>query len=125
MATGREIESQRKLECPFRVAQAKLSRPFTCGGCQAAKNMADIRRHCTRNLRGKRPPHLFVLKLCPTCNEDFLQETEYNRNHGVDGLKCGTPRGQRKGDAGQQEQWETLCVKVEKYILAEDEEQRT
>jgi hypothetical protein len=110
-----EVGPQRSLECPFRVAQAKLRLPYTCRGIQA-KTVADVRRHCIRNLPGRKPPHLPFLKLCPTCNEDFLHEAEYDRDHGVDGLRCETPRKQRKGDAGQQEQWENLYAKVDTCI---------
>jgi hypothetical protein len=118
------MKPQRSMECPFRVAQAKLHLPYTCRGCQA-KTVADVRRHCIRNLPSRKPPHLSFLKLCPTCNEDFLHKAEYDRDHGIDGLLCETPRKQRKGDAGQHEQWENLCVKVENHILAQAMEQCT
>ncbi|KAF1829206.1 hypothetical protein BDW02DRAFT_178961 [Decorospora gaudefroyi] len=110
-------EPPRSFLCPVRAAQAKLGRlPYTCRGLQA-KNVAEVRRHCLRPLPGKRPPHLSFLKLCPTCNEDFLDEIEYEQNHGKDGLNCGTPRKQRKG-AGQKEQWDNLYKKVEHHILS-------
>jgi len=71
----------------------------------------------TRKLPNKQPPHLPFLRLCKTCNEDILDEHEFNTFHGVDGLKCDNPKPQRKGDAGQQEQYDILCSKVEAYII--------
>lgn len=81
--------------------------------------MAEVRRHLTRPLRNKKPPHLTFLKLCPTCNEDFLDSYEFETDHGHEGEKCKTPRKQRKGDIGQREQWNALYSKLENYVAAE------
>ncbi|CAO2650036.1 Nn.00g013280.m01.CDS01 [Neocucurbitaria sp. VM-36] len=115
-----EIKRQRSFKCPYRVAQTNLRRQtYSCIGCQE-KNMGGIRRHLTRTLRNKKPPHLPFLKLCPTCNEDFLDKLEFERYHGNHGEKCTNPRKQRKGDEGQQAQWDALYSKVETYIMDHD-----
>jgi len=81
----------------------------------------------TRKLPNKQPPHLPFLRLCKTCNEDILDEHDFNTFHGQDGLKCDNPKPQRKGDAGQQAQYDILCSKVEAYIIRQRnlEETRT
>ncbi|KAJ4373061.1 hypothetical protein N0V83_003352 [Neocucurbitaria cava] len=114
-----EVKRQRSFNCPYRVAEANLGRTsFSCIGCQE-KNMGGIRRHLTRPLRKKRPPHLPFLKLCPTCNEDFLDRVEFEQNHGNEGEACNNPQKQRKGDEGQQEQWDALYAKIVPHIIAE------
>lgn len=111
-------KSKRSLQCAFRKAQAKLGLPYTCTAAPVT-TVSAVRTHLTRRLPKGRPPHLPFLKLCTTCNEDLLDEHEFEAYHGKDGLKCETPRQQRKGDAGQQEQYDILCSKVETYIITQ------
>jgi len=104
--------------CPFRQAQKKLGLPYTCTA-KPAITMSAVRTHLTRDLPKGTPPHLPFLKLCTTCNEDILDDVEFETRHGVDGMKCETPRPQRKGATGQHEQYDLLCSKVEAYIAAQ------
>lgn len=111
-------KSKRSLQCAFRKAQAKLGLPYTCTAAPVT-TVSAVRTHLTRRLPKGRPPHLPFLKLCTTCNEDLLDEHEFEAYRGKDGFKCETPRQQRKGDAGQQEQYDILCFKVETYIITQ------
>jgi len=111
-------KSKRSLHCSFRKAQAKFGLPYTCTAAPVT-TVSAVRTHLTRKLPEGKPPHLPFLKLCRTCNDEILDESEFENLHGKDGLKCETPRQQRKGDAGQQEQYEILCSKVEAYIVAQ------
>jgi hypothetical protein len=104
----------RKLQCPFRVAEGALGRRlFSCRGVEA-KSMAHVRRHLTRPVKGR--SHLPFVKLCPTCNDDFLDKDEFEMSHGDQGLLCDNPRKQRKGAIAQQMQWDALYIKVEALV---------
>jgi hypothetical protein len=111
-------KSKRSLPCPFREAQSKFGLPYTCTAAPVA-TVSAVRTHLIRQLPEARPPHLPFLKLCRTCNDDILDKIEFETLHGKDGLKCDKPRQQRKGNAGQQEQYDILCSKVEAYIVAQ------
>ena len=113
---------KRSLLCPSRKAQAKLGLPYTCGAAPV-NTVSAVRTHLSRKLPKGKPPHLPFLKLCKTCNEDILDEHEFETLHGKDGLKCETPRQQRKGNVGQQEQYDILCSKVEAYITTQSNQQ--
>jgi hypothetical protein len=107
------------LQCPQRVAETELDhRPYSCTGV-AANNMSGVRRHLTR------PPHSRFVKLCPTCNEDFLDSEIFELQHGYDGGLCRYPQAQRKGDAAQLQQWDMLYGKIEALVISEGERQRT
>ena len=109
---------KRSFPCAFREAQSKLGLPYTCTAAPVSTVSAG-RTHLTRRLPKGQPAHLPFLRLCKTCNEDILDEHEFHDIHGTDGLKCKNPKTQRKGDAGQQEQYDILCSKVEAYIIAQ------
>jgi hypothetical protein len=115
---------KRSFPCAARKAQAKLGLPYTCTAAPVSTVSAG-RTHLTRKLPKGKPPHLPFLQLCKTCNEDILDEYEFETRHGKDGLKCETPRRQRKGDAGQQEQYDILCSKVEAYISTQNSQMDT
>ncbi|KAH6870129.1 hypothetical protein BKA58DRAFT_171707 [Alternaria rosae] len=116
-AMAEEVQkSKRSFACAFREAQSKLGLPYTCTAAPVSTVSAG-RTHMTRKLPRGQPPHLSFLRLCKTCNEDILDEHEFDTFHGADGLKCDHPKAQRKGDAGQQEQYDILCSKVMAYIL--------
>lgn len=115
----RELAAQmleRSFPCPVCQAEQKLGSPHTCTSAPVT-TLSAVRTHLTRRLPRGQPPHLPFLKLCKACNEDILDEHEFGTFHGVDGLKCDNPKPQRKGDAGQQEQYGILCSKVEAYII--------
>jgi hypothetical protein len=111
-------KTKRSLPCPSRKAQAKLGLPYTCAAAPVT-TVSAVRTHLTRTLPEKNPPHLPFLKLCKACNEDILDPHEFETSHGKNGFKCHITRQQRKGDAGQQEQYDILCSKVEAYIIAQ------
>jgi len=117
--TVRDENGRRFYECPFRKAQAKLGLLYTCTGV-FVDTVSAVRIHLTRNLPGRRPPHLSFLKLCPACNEDILDDADFVTRH--DGLKCKNPRLHRREAIGQQEQYDRLCSKVEAYIAAQEAE---
>jgi hypothetical protein len=111
-------KSKRCLLCRFRVVQEKLNLPYSCRA-RPVTTMSEIRRHLTRDKVNGKEPHLPFLRLCKACNEDFLDMSEFETSHGYDGLLCKRPKKQRKGDAGQQEQFDILCAKVETYMTRE------
>ena len=118
-APRKDLEKpKRSFPCVFRKVQAKLRLPYTCTGAPVT-TVSAVRTHLTRNLPNQRPPHLPFLRLCTTCNEDILDEHAFQTLHGVDGLLCHNPRPQRKGDVGQQEQYDLLCSKVETFLSAQ------
>ena len=114
-----DTKPERSFPCAFRKVQSKLGLPYTCTGAPVA-TVSAVRTHLTRNLPKGTPPHLPFLKLCTKCNEDVLDNVEFETRHGVDGMKCETPHPQRKGTTGQQEQYDLLCSKVEAYIAAQE-----
>ena len=116
------VKPKRSFQCAFRKAQSKLGKPYTCTAAPVTLVSA-VRTHLTRPLPNKKPPHLPFLKLCTACNEDILDEEEFHTVHGIDGLKCEDPKPRRKGDAGQQEQYDILCSKVEDYIAGQGNQQ--
>jgi len=109
-------KSKRSFPCAFREAQSKLGLPYTCTAAPV-NTVSACRSHMIRKLARGQPPHLTFLRLCKTCNEDILDEHEFNTFHGANGLKCEHPKSQRKGDAGQQEQYDILSSKIMAYIL--------
>jgi len=116
-------KSKRSLPCPFREAQEKLGLPYTCTAAPVG-TVSAVRTHLIRKLPEGRPPHLPFLKLCQTCNDEIMDESEFENLHGKDGLKCRNPHPQRRGNTGQQEQYEILCSKVEAYIVAQGAQTR-
>ena len=118
-ASRKDLEkAKRSFQCVFRMVQEKLGLDYTCTGAPAT-TVSAVRTHLTRSLPNQKSPHLPFLKLCKSCNEDILDEYEFNTFHGADGFKCKNPRSQRKGDAGQQEQYDLLCSKVETLLSAQ------
>lgn len=69
--------------------------------------MAEVRRHMTRSHRD-----LDFLRLCSTCNDDFLDRNEFESSHGYKGELCINPQEQRRAE-GQEEQWTALYKKVD------------
>jgi hypothetical protein len=116
---GEYDKSKRCLRCPFRVVQEKLNLRYSCRA-RPVTTMSEIRRHLIRDKVNGREPHLPFLHLCKACNEDFLHMAEFESFHGYDGLLCKHPKKQRKGDAGQQEQYDILCAKVETYMTMDN-----
>jgi len=112
-------QSKVSFRCPFRKVQARLGLAYTCAGAPAA-TVSAVRAHLTRYQLKGTPPHLPFLKLCTVCNEDILDNVEFETRHGVDGMKCENPRPRRKGVTGQQEQYDRLCSKIEAYIAAQE-----
>lgn len=53
--------------------------------------MAEVRRHIQRAHRVK------FLRLCPTCNEHFVDEKLFSDKHGNKGQKCETVKEQARG----------------------------
>ncbi|EUC26644.1 hypothetical protein COCCADRAFT_31608 [Bipolaris zeicola 26-R-13] len=74
--------------------------------------MADLRHHLTtRPGRGYRR-QLPFLKLCPTCNNDFIDKEVFESRHGYRGELCNNRQPQRR-KANAQMQWELLYRQVE------------
>jgi len=117
--TLRDENGRRFYECPFRKAEARLGLLYTCTEV-VMDTVSAVRIHLTRNLPGGRPPHLPFLKLCPTCNEDILDDTEFVTRHAKEGLKCENPRPHGRGAVGQQQQYDRLCHRIEIYIAAQE-----
>lgn len=108
-----EVETKAELQCPERIAETKHGRlPYSCTGI-STKTMSAVRRHLTR------PPHSRYLKLCPTCNEDILDQEVFESLHGTNGRLCPTPRAQRKGPVAQKEQWNILYGKIDALVISE------
>jgi hypothetical protein len=114
----------RNFQCPFRRAQAKQGLPYTCTA-GSMSTVSAVRTHLTRKLPRAQLPHLPFLKLCPVCNTQILDQSDFETLHGHDGLKCENPRPRRRGDIGQQEQYDILCAKVEAYIAAQEDQKGT
>ncbi|OAL02166.1 hypothetical protein IQ06DRAFT_132142 [Phaeosphaeriaceae sp. SRC1lsM3a] len=80
--------------CPIFKAEVEKNEPHTCNG-GGGNNMSELRTHMTRGNKN-RQPHLSFLKLCKTCNHDFIDENVFATGHGVN---CHNPHPQRKGPA--------------------------
>lgn len=111
--TSGETARKRKVECPVFAAERAYTRPRTCNNIDVS-TMSAVRRHLTRPSRGY-PAQLTFLKLCPTCNEDVIDQTVFEAHHGLNGQLCNTVRRQRKGDKVK-EQWDALYRKVETLV---------
>jgi hypothetical protein len=94
--------------CPIFETETTLGIAHTCNGLTAA-HMSAVRRHLTRPLRGGAPAHIPFVQLCSTCNEHFIDEDIFERDHGKMGELCNNPQNQKKGKAAQ-EQWEVLRI---------------
>ena len=97
---------RRVFSCPIREtetskrAENDIAPNYSCTG-MAARSMAEVRRHILRAHRVK------FLRLCPTCNEHFIDEDEFNTKHGHKGQRCGTVKGQARG-IPLAKQWEKV-----------------
>ena len=110
-------QSEQSFPCPFWKAKPITGFPYNCTAAPMS-TLSAVRTHLTQKLPGE-PQHLPFLKLCPTCNQDILREVDFETHHGKDGLKCKNPRPHRKGDTGQQEQYDELCSQVHVHIAVE------
>jgi len=72
----------------------------SCKGL-SAPNMKEVRRHVNGT-------HAQFVSLCSVCNEDFIDENEFNQYHGV---HCRTPQRQRRREAAEI-QWRLLFDKI-------------
>ena len=85
------FRDKERLTCPVFEADIIVRREHTCSGTTATV-CSQIRTHL---IKGK-SPHVQFLKLCGTCNEDILDEEEFEQHHGS---RCNTQKSQRrKGD---------------------------
>ncbi|KAF1941113.1 hypothetical protein EJ02DRAFT_512633 [Clathrospora elynae] len=66
--------------CPKFETESILGLKHTCNGLRV-ESMSAVRRHMTRPLRGGSPAHLPFLQLCPTCNEDFIDQAVFEEKH--------------------------------------------
>ncbi|ORX93467.1 hypothetical protein BCR34DRAFT_239516 [Clohesyomyces aquaticus] len=98
---------KREFLCPFFRIDAVLHRPHSCTGCKET-SVSAVRRHLVRGQK----PHLQFLRLCPTCNEDFIERTEFERFHGYHGEWCQNPKKQRRGHEGTRKQYNALYEKI-------------
>jgi hypothetical protein len=73
-------------------------------------NMSQIRQHLRR-------ADVSFVDLCPTCNEDFVDRAEFERNHGRKGNLCNNKKPQLRGPKVML-QWEALYRKIEASMLA-------
>lgn len=92
------------LHCPDRAADRELGNEPTCTDL-IAKSMTEVLRHL------QRPPHSLFIKRCPTCNENFLNDDTFTRDHGANGQYCDIIRSQPRGKR-QLEQWCSLRDKL-------------
>lgn len=104
-----ESPPKNQFACPIFHHETIHGLSHTCNGI-IVRSMSDVRRHLTRPIRG-RPAHLSFLKLCPTCNEDFVDKKVFEDHHGYEGEICNNPQKQKKGEAAQA-QWEALCTLI-------------
>ena len=63
--------------------------------------MADVRRHMVRKA------HVNFLRLCPTCNETFMDKNLFESAHGYGGQYCNINKKQHRGEAADA-QWHRL-----------------
>ncbi|KAF2648623.1 hypothetical protein K491DRAFT_239579 [Lophiostoma macrostomum CBS 122681] len=87
--------------CPIFQYDKAMRWDSLCGGVGGG-SMSDVRRHLERS------PHKIYIRLCKTCNEDIIDQSEYNNLHGG---KCRTVGGQRRGGQAE-EQWNRLFKKL-------------
>ena len=93
-----------EFSCPVYEAEKISGQPHSCNGL-VSRSMADVRRHLVRS----RHPDVTFLRHCPTCNEDIVDQKEYDERHGQ---LCQHPQKQRRGQAAIVEQWQELYLKV-------------
>lgn len=87
--------------CPIFQYDKAMGWKSVCNGVKGS-NMSDVRRHLERS-------HRVFVKLCNTCNEDIIDQSEFENVHG--GL-CRSPVGdQRRGNRAE-EQWLRLFRKL-------------
>jgi hypothetical protein len=108
--TSGKPPKKRRFECPVFVAERAHGRSRTCNNIDVS-TMSAVRRHLIRPSRGY-SAQLMFLKLCPTCNEDIINKSDFELHHGINGQLCNIVRRQRKG-AKVKEQWDALYQQVE------------
>ncbi|CAG5155708.1 uncharacterized protein ALTATR162_LOCUS3795 [Alternaria atra] len=112
MQYNEDVGSQKfTFDCPVFVAESRHGWPRTCNNVKSL-NMTDLRRHLTERTGRGYAPQLTFLKLCTTCNEDFIDRNVFETRHGYRGELCNARRPQRRG-ANAKVQWELLYRQVE------------
>ncbi|KAJ5064887.1 hypothetical protein J3E72DRAFT_411211 [Bipolaris maydis] len=122
MFNGQSLSS-RRFDCPVFVAETRHGWPRTCNNVKSA-NMSELRRHLTERPGYGYTPQLQFLKLCRTCNEDFIDKEVFESQHGYKGELCNNRKiGRRKAHA--QVQWQLLYHHVEAAMVSQHLEAHT
>lgn len=98
-------QPKRLFQCPIYQTDLLHGRTLSCNGVKA-ENMAAVRRHV------KRSNHIQFIKLCPACNEDIIDEYEFENLHGNNGEFCNSNQQQQRRGKAAEEQWNALCRKL-------------
>lgn len=98
-------QPKRFFQCPIYQADLLHSRTPSCNGVKA-ENMAAVRRHL------KRSNNIRFIKLCPACNEDIIDELEFETLHGNNGEFCSSNQQQQRRGKAAEEQWNALYRKL-------------
>jgi hypothetical protein len=114
LMTNRSPSRKRKLPCPWFEVEAAQGLPHSCNGFNA-DTMADVRRHMVRGQR----PHIPFLRLCPTCNETFMDKDLFESAHGQ---YCHNNRKQHRGEAVEA-QWNRLYGMIFEKVNAGNNKQ--
>jgi len=104
-------------DCPVFVAESRHRWPRTCNNVKST-NMTEVRRHLLERSGRGYPPQLGFLKLCITCNDDFIDKDVFETRHGYQGELCNSRRRQRRG-ANTKVQWELLYKQIEKEMAVQ------
>jgi hypothetical protein len=102
-----------RFPCPIFQDEVKRSLPHTCNG-GGGDTMSELRTHMTRGTK-ERLPHLKFLKRCKICNNDIIDETDFNDNHVSN---CHSHHPIRKGEAADI-QYQMFCATVLKATTVE------
>lgn len=87
--------------CPWREKEsAQGAKSFSCRGCRV-DTLAEVRRHAKRY-------HVSFIQLCRTCNRHFLDQDNFELEHGYDGKRCRDPQKQARGEIATKAQWREL-----------------
>ncbi|KAF2682628.1 hypothetical protein K458DRAFT_52813 [Lentithecium fluviatile CBS 122367] len=100
MASPKPKAPKRELKCPVFQADIILNRAHTCNGI-GGDSMSKVRQHMIRSR------HLPFLRLCKTCNTDFVDRHVFEQFHGTKGELCHISIKQQRAK-GQEAQWEAL-----------------
>ncbi|KAF2732308.1 hypothetical protein EJ04DRAFT_525446 [Polyplosphaeria fusca] len=104
---------KRQYPCPVFKAETEHGLPHKqCNGT-AQKNMSGIRKHLERNhLKKEGSPQIDFVKNCGTCQEDIIDKTVFDQEHGN---LCNKHNKQRRGEAAD-EKYDALYKKVEPLV---------